>query len=210
MIDFGKRLQNPGCRQRKDMLAHAERFSLWSRALTIFVQAAATSLLACSLAWAQLPEAKRLFDRGVELNQTGILVEASVLFTEALAIDPEYAEAYYQRGLSFQGMGRHQHAMKDFLAATGYGIRRLDPYLRLIKWHTDRREFAAVLIVTDQLAAHMPENAAGAHWDKGKTYEQMQKNTLAIAAYRAALDALDSDNADFANVLTDRIEELEN
>lgn len=163
-----------------------------------------------SAAFAQSPKAQALYDRGVELNQTGVLVEASVLFTEALAIDPGYAEAYYQRGLSFLGMERPGHAVRDFTQATGLGIRNLDPYLRLIKWHDGRQQFAAALIVTDQLVANMPENAAGAYWDKGKIYERMGKRALAIAAYKAALSALDSDNADFADVLNTRIDQLEN
>lgn len=181
-------------------------------ALSRYIRPLAYSILAGillpTISFAQSPEARQLYDRGYQQIQKGILIDASVLFTEALAIDPEYADAYYQRGLSFLGMGREKHAIKDFTRATGLGIQQLDPYLRLIKWHTNRRQLPAALIVTDQVIAHMPENAAGGYWDKGKIYEQMNKKQLAVAAYEAALTALDSDNADFANVIKARIDVL--
>lgn len=100
--------------------------------------------------------------------------------------------------------------MKDFTQAIGLGIQNLDPYIRLIKWHSERGQAAAALIVTDQIIAKMPENAAGADWDKGKLYEKINKKALAIAANEASLAALGSDNADFADVLNERIAALKN
>lgn len=161
-----------------------------------------------SFSAAQSDEARSLYERGLEKNKRGKLIAASVLFTEAIAIEPDYADAYYHRGLSFIGMKRKAKGMEDFYQAIGYKIQDLNPYIQLIQWHNDHHRYPAALIITDQIIANMPENAAGAYWDKGQAYERMNKNKLAIAAYEASLAALDSDNADFALTLRSRIKEL--
>ena len=166
------------------------------------------ALVSSSYASAQSSDAKALYERGVENNKSGQLIEASVLLTQAIAMNEDYADAYYQRGLSFIGMNRSDKGMKDFHQAIGYKIQNLDPYLRLIKWHNANKKYQATLVVTDQIIANMPENAAGGYWDKGQTYELMNKGKLAIAAYEASLTALGSDNEDFAKILKNRINEL--
>lgn len=188
--------------------SHGTRKSIGSYPTTRLI-AALFFVISSVQAFAQSEEAVALYKRGLEANQNGKLIEASVLFTEAIAIYPKYAEAYYQRGLSFIGMKRAENGMKDFQQAVGHKVQNLNPYLRLIKWHNTHNRFQASLIITDQIIANMPENAAGAYWDKGQIYERMNKRKLAIAAYQASLRALDSDNADFAKTLKSRIVELQ-
>ncbi|MEE9452764.1 MAG: hypothetical protein V3V13_00085 [Paracoccaceae bacterium] len=167
------------------------------------------ALLPTSMVLAQSDQAVEFYEQGLAQNQVYKLVGASVSFTEAIGLYPEYAQAYYQRGLSFAGMGKQDHAIKDFNAAVGYKITELDPYLRLIAWHKERHQYLAALLITDQLIANMPENAAGGYYDKGQIYELMGNSTLAVVAYKACLQRLEDEASDFANMLKHRISELQ-
>lgn len=150
-----------------------------------------------------------LFDRGVAANQSGKLIESITVFTDLIAAQPDLAEVYYQRGLAFDGIGETARAINDFAEAVGLGVDKLGPFLRLIAHYKENRLYPAALIVTDQILAHLPENAAGAYWDKGQIYEAMGDRRNAIAAYEACLVALDADGADFAVTVQSRISALE-
>ena len=65
------------------------------------------------MAWAgsavaQSAEASRYYEQGVKENRAGLLVAASVSLTEAIHQHPQYAQAFLERGLSFEGMGPDQ------------------------------------------------------------------------------------------------------
>lgn len=175
----------------------------------LFVLAAICMGLAGPIAAQISAEARAFYEQGLAGNRSGHLVEATTAFTNALTLDPEFAEAYYQRGLAFDGMGRRQQAVDDYAAAVGRGIQTLEPYLRLIAIYKENQLYPAALIVTDQILAHLPENAAGAYWDKGQIYQLMGDRPNAIAAYEACIAALGPTNADFAATVRDRIAALQ-
>ncbi len=157
---------------------------------------------------AQTDQANIYYQQGVTNNQQGLLIEASVLFTQAIAEYPEFAQAYYQRGLSFDGMGEKSHAIKDFKQSVDYKIVNLQPYLRLINHYKSNSQYLAALIITDQLVANMPDQAAGGYYDKGQIYELMNKSSLAIKAYEMTLKNTDEDMTIFKEQLLDKIAHL--
>lgn len=69
--------------------------------------------LLLNTSFAQSPKAQELFEKGVQQNKAGYLIKAVTLLTEAIALNPDYADAYYQRGLSFKGMGNKSYFIKD-------------------------------------------------------------------------------------------------
>ena len=86
--------------------------------------------------WVDLAHANKtaddFFNQGVKQNQAGLLVEASVLLTEAIALDDQQHRYFHQRGLSFLGMGEVDHGIKDFKQAVDLNSDVLEVYLKLI------------------------------------------------------------------------------
>lgn len=149
-----------------------------------------------------------LYNQGVEQNQAGLLVEASILFTEAIAIDDQQHKYFHQRGLSFFGMGEDDHGIKDFKQAVDLKSDDLSVYLKLISHYSNQSQFMLVLMITDQMIVNLPEQAAGAYFDKGKAYEAMEKPKLAIKAYQASMAELTQDQTDFKQVLLQKINNI--
>jgi len=190
------------------MQTQAMRFSLQVASWLLVLVSTSTLALEPSLSPKREKERQYSYERGLASYEATLMVEASVFFTDAIAIDPSFAPAYYHRGLSFLAMERSEQAFKDYQSAVSNGIDILDPYLRLVAFYKSRQQYSAALIVTDQLIEHMPENTAGAYWDKGQVYELMGKKKLAVAAYKACLETLPEGSEGFADTLNSRIAAL--
>ena len=67
--------------------------------------------------------------RGEALAQSGKTDEALAEFNQAIALDPNNAEALYNRGLLYQGEKQHQLAIDDFTAANGLTPQQAEPLL---------------------------------------------------------------------------------
>jgi tetratricopeptide (TPR) repeat protein len=63
----------------------------------------------------QIPKAQEHYDRGLELAKEEKFHEATEQFTQAIAINPEFNDAYYQLGLSALGDNRPQDAIHAFM-----------------------------------------------------------------------------------------------
>ncbi|WP_072622333.1 tetratricopeptide repeat protein [Spirulina major] len=63
------------------------------------------------------PEAKELFNQGVDRYQAGDLMGAIDLWSQAIEIDPNFAYAYYNRGLAYSNLKRYEEAITDYTSA---------------------------------------------------------------------------------------------
>ncbi len=70
------------------------------------------------------------FVRGNTLYQDGKLEQAISCWTEALRLNPEYAVAYYNRGIARMGIDENDRGHNDFQKAC-----KLNPYL----WYREGR-----------------------------------------------------------------------
>jgi Tfp pilus assembly protein PilF len=64
-------------------------------------------------------EAQAVTARAQTLARSGKTEEALAAFNNAIEIDPNNADAFYGRGLLYQGEKQHQLAVDDFTAANG-------------------------------------------------------------------------------------------
>jgi len=139
-------------------------------------------------------DAKSYVARGQALLQSGKTEEALAEFDRAIALDPNYAEALYNRGLLHQREKQHQLAVDDFTSANGLTPQRAEPLLgRAISYLAlDKvREAAADL---DEAVQADPQNAQC--WStRGLAYERLGDKTKAVGSYARALNIRPKDEA---------------
>ena len=67
--------------------------------------------------------AKDRFEKGRRLSRDGLHQEAIETFNQAIAKDPAYAEAYFERGACYYALGSYHQAADDIDAAAILGCR---------------------------------------------------------------------------------------
>ena len=67
-------------------------------------------------------------DRGVDYDEQGQLDSAIDEFDEAIALDPQLAEAYYNRGTAYLDKGNYDQAIADFNQAIEIDPQLADAY----------------------------------------------------------------------------------
>lgn len=153
----------------------------------------------------QSDKAKELYDLGVKQNQVGKLIDASVLFTQALAEEPWYADAFYQRGMSFYGIKQIDSAISDFKQAIELKVTSVNAYTTLVQIYRNQKEFEKALEVTHVILKQLPGNALGAYYTQGQIYEEAGDYTNALKAYRSAERIAFREMPKFAERLEKRI-----
>ncbi len=164
-------------------------------------------MISLTVCHAQSNKAVNYYNKGVEHNKTGKLVKASIQLTNAISINPDYAQAYFQRSLSFKGMGQSEHARKDSMKAIHLGIKNINPYLAQIKYYKSTKQYTSALLITKKLMRAMPENSPGAYYDQGLIYEEINQPKEAIVAFNTSIELLDSNSQDFKEILLNKIKQ---
>ncbi len=59
-----------------------------------------------------MPTKEDLFDRAIDLVADGKAAEAVAVYREALALDPEYADAWQALALAHNDLGQHEQAIE--------------------------------------------------------------------------------------------------
>lgn len=139
-------------------------------------------------------DAKSYLARGQALLQSGKTEEALAEFDHAIALDPHYAEALYNRGLLHQREKQHQLAVDDFTSANGLTPQRAEPLLgRAISYLAlDKVKEAAADL--DEAVQADPQNAQC--WStRGLAYERLGDKTRAAGSYARALNIRPKDEA---------------
>jgi tetratricopeptide (TPR) repeat protein len=132
--------------------------------------------------------------RGQALARSGKAEDALSEFDQAIALDPNNAQALYGRGLLHQGERQHQLAIDDFTAANGLTPQRAEPllgrassYLAMDK----AREAAADL---DEAAQADPQNVQ--IWmTRGLAYERLGDRAKAAESYGRAISLRPKDES---------------
>ncbi len=150
-------------------------------------------------------KAKELYALGVKQNQVGKLNDASVLFTQALAEEPWYADAFYQRGMSFYGMRELDSAVSDFKQAIELKVKSVNAYTTLIQIYRNGKQYEKALEVTIAILKELPDNALGAYYTQGQIHEEAGDYPKSLNAYRSAERIAFRENPKFAERLERRI-----
>jgi Tfp pilus assembly protein PilF len=139
-------------------------------------------------------EAQTHAARGQTLARSGKAEGALSEFGQAIALDPNNAQALYGRGLLYQGEKQHQLAVDDFTAANGLTPQRAEPLLaRAISYLAlDKAKEAAADL--DEAVQADPQNAQ--IWvTRGLAYERLGDNAKAADSYGRAVSLRPKDEA---------------
>jgi Flp pilus assembly protein TadD len=68
------------------------------------------------------------YNRGIAYARAGDMVQAVLDFTEAIALMPNYVDAFNNRGFAFEILGERERAEADFL--TAYRLQPDNPRFR--------------------------------------------------------------------------------
>jgi tetratricopeptide (TPR) repeat protein len=135
--------------------------------------------------------AKAAFDRGMAAlvnNEQFDMVKAVDEFTEAIRLNPNYAEAYYQRGIIYGGPWLYENAaIEDFSQAIRINPNYKEAYKeRYNMYYFYTNDWDRALADATQLIRIDPKNT-WAYYHRGLAYEKKKDNTRARADYEAAL-----------------------
>ncbi len=140
-----------------------------------------------SINWAIMEKsAKRAFDEGVAQFNERELDSAIASFTEAIRIDPNYADACFSRGVAYEDTGEHDRAIADYTEAI-----RLDPtdadayYCRGFNYWVNDDYDKAIADCTE--AIRLNPQHAGAYSTRGVAYSMTGDQEKAIADYTEAI-----------------------
>jgi len=107
-------------------------------------------------------------------------------FDQAIALNPNDAEAYNNRGIALQALGQHDAAMQNFDRAIALMPDYADAcYNRgVLLSETDRDDAA---IQSYERAIALDPNHADAHYDRGNALQRLKQSRAALESYNKAL-----------------------
>ena len=84
----------------------------------------------------EIADAARWFEKGMELSSQRDYRGAVAAFTKAIEINPEFAEAYHERGLRYQRIGDRKQSLADLKKAAQLGHKNSQDFLRFqnVSW----------------------------------------------------------------------------
>ena len=108
-------------------------------------------------------------------------------FDQAIAIDPNNAQALYGRGLLYQGEKQHQLAIDDFTAANGLRPQQAEPLLGRAISYLALNKIKEAAADLDEAAQADPQN--GQIWTtRGLAYERLGDKAKAAESYSRAIN----------------------
>ncbi|MHB1425057.1 MAG: tetratricopeptide repeat protein [Gemmataceae bacterium] len=144
------------------------------------------------------PNAALHNERGLEHVALGALGAAVADFTEAIALDPDFASSFLLRGNAHADMGDFDKALADFAESI-----RLDPdsapgYFHRGNLHCRRGSLDEALADYNRALERNPDHAA-TYFRRGNIHGQLGQWDAALADYSAALRLAPEDTAALTN-----------
>ena len=132
------------------------------------------------------------YEAGVILYEQGQWEEAIDELGQAIVRYPDYAEAYYQRGLVYVNTNSIDAARQDFLQANELDPTLRGPYFELGRL-ADKEQLWDESVVHYSDAIAIDEQYAAAYYNRGYAYRQLGDPGAAIADFTSTIE-LDPDD----------------
>ena len=127
-----------------------------------------------------------LINRALAYRAKGELDRAIADYSEAIRIDPRYADAYYNRAIAFKAKGDLDRAIADYNEAIRLNPRDALAYNNRGIAYQAKGDFAGAIIEYDEAIRLDPGNAL-AHYNRAIAYRSVGDLERAIADYDAAI-----------------------
>jgi tetratricopeptide (TPR) repeat protein len=128
-----------------------------------------------------------LFRKALELSRERNYDEAIKVFSSCIRVMPDNASAYYNRGLIYQYIGRHDMAIPDYTKAID--LSRFNPdayYNRAVAYHHLGDLAGAIKDYTR--AIELNPDDAYAYWNRGVAFSDGKDYEQAALDYCKAID----------------------
>jgi tetratricopeptide (TPR) repeat protein len=125
------------------------------------------------------------YRRGVERDQAGDLAGAISAYTRAIELDPQYADAYNNRGVDYMFQKDYPAALMDYTRSIELAPTDLAYYNRgSILFYLQKHEEA----IADFTAGIKLKASALGYAKRGNAYQQTNRSALALADYERAIE----------------------
>jgi tetratricopeptide (TPR) repeat protein len=132
------------------------------------------------------PSPSQLFDRGNTLFDSDNYTEAIATYEQAVAINPQLHEAWYNRGVALASLGRYADAIESYNQALALKLEDQDAWYSRGNALFHLGQIAAAVESYDQSIAMQPQNPA-AWQNKGYVYYSCGQYSQAIHCYEQAI-----------------------
>lgn len=113
-------------------------------------------------------------------------------FTEAITIEPTYADAYYYRGLALQQLGKYEQAIADYTKAIGYTDHNAEDYVSrgaaFMELGKNEEAIADETKALDKESPNQLWHFEDAYVIRGFAFNKLGKYEQAIADYTSAIE----------------------
>jgi tetratricopeptide (TPR) repeat protein len=153
--------------------------------------------------WAQAEitdQAKRDFNRGVELSKAGQADSAIAAYEAAVKASPDYLQAHINAGALYYEKGQLSNAAAHLKAAVALDSTSADAYKNLGLVHVQAGEFDAAAGVLTRLTQLDPKKAAAGWAALGQAKKKKGDAQGAMEAYNKAVKADPTDHKAFYNI----------
>jgi tetratricopeptide (TPR) repeat protein len=132
------------------------------------------------------PNPRQLFDRGNTLFDSDNYTEAIATYEQAVAINPQLHEAWYNRGVALASLGRYEDAIESYNQALALKLEDHDAWYSRGNALFHLGQIAAAVESYDQSIAMQPQNP-GAWQNKGYVYYSCGQYPEAVRCYEQAI-----------------------
>ncbi|MCX7949739.1 MAG: tetratricopeptide repeat protein [Treponemataceae bacterium] len=131
-----------------------------------------------------------LHERGVFYAGRGRFDEALADYERALAINPDFAEAYNSRGLLYKELGRFDEALADYSKAVALNPRMAEGYNNraIVYFNLGRLDEA---LADYNRAIELSPKYAEAYYNRGNLYKAAKRYDDALSDYKKAIELKD-------------------
>ncbi|MEW5700863.1 MAG: tetratricopeptide repeat protein [Candidatus Zixiibacteriota bacterium] len=162
--------------------------------------ALSAALLVSAGACAQSDQAKREFNRGVELTKAGKADSAIAAYEAAVKESPDYLQAHINAGALYYEKGRLGNAAAHLKAAVALDSTSADAYKNLALVHVQAGEFDTAATVLNRLTTLDPKKGAVAWAALGQAKKKKGDVPGALDAYNKAIKADPNDYRTLYNI----------
>jgi Flp pilus assembly protein TadD len=132
-------------------------------------------------------EAAEWYEKGYALSDAGRFAEAIAAYGKSIELNPEYTEAYVNRGVTYKALGKYKEALNDYDKAIKLNPQSAEAYNNRGDAYDEIDDYKQALNDYNKAIEINPQYA-GAYNNRGTTYVKLGNFDQAIKDYSKAIE----------------------